>query len=169
MMSLSYWTTKEVPVLYFKIDTSGQGSFESIESLARKPNVEYLLYDVKHIDSREHEKYTGVGNEKIIDNLKRLASDEKILPKLWARMPLVSGINDSEDVIDDTKAMYESLGITKLSLMGYHDFGNSKAEHTGRQMESFKPPSDERLDEIKSKIESIGMSVEITGREETIM
>jgi len=151
------------------LDTSGQGPYEVIEPLAKRNNVEYLLYDLKHIDSDEHEKYTGLGNETILDNLKRLAGDEDILPKLWMRMPLISGINDSDDVIERTRDLYGSLGITKVSLMAYHDFGNSKAEHTGRQMDQFKPPSEERMDEIRSVFESIGMAVEITGREETIM
>ena len=151
------------------IDTSGYVAYDTIDAIARKSNVEYILYDIKHLDNREHEKYTGVGNEIILDNLRRLASDEDILPKLWMRMPLISGINDNEDVLNRTRELYKELGITKLSIMGYHNFGNSKAEHTGKKMDKFKPPSDERLNEIKSDFESMGMSVEITGREETIM
>ena len=151
------------------LDTSGHSPYENLKNLAEKSNVDFLLYDLKHIRSDEHRRYMGEGNELIIDNLRKLASDEDILPKLWMRMPLVAGINDMDDVIDETIDLYEELGIDKLSLMGYHDFGNSKAEHTGMKMDRFSAPSEERLDEIKARFESIGMAVEITGREETIM
>ena len=150
------------------LDTSGHGAFEMIEDLARCGNVEYLLYDMKHIRSGEHEKYTGVGNELILENLRKLADDEELRPKIWMRMPLMKGINDSDDVLSETAELYRQLGIERLSLMKYHDFGNSKAEHTGRLMDKFEAPSDERMDEIKEMFESIGMAVEITGREETI-
>ena len=150
------------------LDTSGQADFKVIEDLARLENVEYLLYDMKHINSEEHLKYTGIGNELILSNLKLLASDETLRPKLWMRMPLIKGINDGDDVLKETLDLYRDLGIEKLSLMAYHDFGNSKAEHSGKQMEKFEAPSDERMDEIKALFESIGMAVEITGREETI-
>ncbi|MDO4868729.1 MAG: glycyl-radical enzyme activating protein [Bacillota bacterium] len=150
------------------IDTSGYSSYAVLEDLANCENVEFLLYDMKHIDSSEHLKYTGVGNELIIENLRKLAADDRLRGKIWMRMPLMKGINDSDDVLARTRDLYEELGIGRLSFMGYHDYGNSKAEHTGRRMEKFEAPSDERLDEIKEMFESIGMAVEITGREETI-
>ena len=151
------------------LDTSGYATYEVLEDLVRCGNVEYVLYDMKHIRTDAHEKYTGVGNEQIISNLRRLAADEALREKLWMRMPLLKGINDGDDVLQETLALYQELGVGKLSLMGYHDFGNAKAEHTGRHMETFEAPSEERLDEIKELFESIGMAVEITGREETIM
>ena len=150
------------------IDTSGYAPYEVLEDLAKCPNVEFLLYDMKHINNQEHLKYTEVENTLIIENLRRLAEDPETTGKLWMRMPLMAGINDSDEIIDQTVALYKELGIGRVSLMGYHDYGNSKAEHVGKQMDLFQAPSDERLDEIMAKFESIGMVAEVTGREETI-
>ncbi|MDO4833486.1 MAG: glycyl-radical enzyme activating protein [Bacillota bacterium] len=150
------------------IDTSGFSPYEVLEGFAKCPNVEYVLYDIKHINNDEHLKYTGVENTLIIDNLRKLAKDSEIAGKLWMRMPLMAGINDTDDIITQTAELYQELGIGKVSLVGYHDFGNSKAGHVGKKMELFSSPSEGRLGEIKLKFESIGMAVEITGREETI-
>lgn len=150
------------------IDTSGYAPYEVLEDLAKCSNVEYLLYDMKHINNQEHLRYTEVENTLIIENLRKLAEDPETVGKLWMRMPLMEGINDSDEIIDQTVALYKELGIGRVSLMGYHDYGNSKAEHVGKRMNLFQAPSDERLDEIMAKFESIGMAAEVTGREETI-
>lgn len=150
------------------IDTSGYSDYSLLEEIAMKVNVEYLLYDMKHIVNEEHIKYTGVGNSIIINNLRKLAANPQLKSKIWMRMPLIAEINDTEELIEKTAALYAELGIEKVSLMSYHDFGNSKGEHVGRTMDNFKAPSDERMNEIKKRFESIGMVVEITGQKETI-
>lgn len=150
------------------IDTSGYGDYDQLADLAKHQNVEYLLYDMKHIDNDVHKKYTGVDNTIIIDNMKRLVTEEKLADKLWMRMPLISGVNDDEETIEKTKQLYKELGISKVSLMAYHDYGNSKGEHMGVEMVEFEAPSEERMNTIKETFESIGMNVEISGKEETI-
>ena len=53
------------------LDTCGLCSWETLETLAAEADL--VLYDLKLIDAGEHEKWTGVGNERILENLKRLA------------------------------------------------------------------------------------------------
>lgn len=150
------------------LDTSGFGRYEILYKLACMENVEYVLYDMKHIESEKHEKYTGVKNDLIIENLEKLASDEKTAKKVWMRMPIIAGINDDEETILKTRRLFEKNGISRVTLMAYHDFGNSKAEHTGINLETFKVPSEERMEEIKEMFRSDGLDVEIAGREDAI-
>lgn len=52
------------------IETSGFFEFEDVrESLER---MDLIFMDLKHIDSATHQKYTGIPNEKILENMKRL-------------------------------------------------------------------------------------------------
>ena len=53
------------------LDTCGLTTKENLDLLL--PYVDVFLYDVKLIDSAEHQHFTGVGNEVILDNFNYLA------------------------------------------------------------------------------------------------
>jgi pyruvate formate lyase activating enzyme len=120
---------------------------------------------MKHICDEKHIEYTGVSNELILDNLIKLSQDPLTKDKLWLRMPLIEGLNDDMDTITKTLEFYIENGIKKVSFIPYHEMGISKATHIGRVEETFAPPSDEMLYEMKQLYESKGISVEIVGRD----
>ncbi len=66
------------------------------------------LYDLKHMDCRQHHLYTGAGNETIPVNLAMPAGDDR---PMEIRFPLIPGIND------DT-AHAKQLGIFLHGLSG---------------------------------------------------
>ena len=145
------------------IDTCGHGDGRQLLALAEKPNVDFVLYDIKHMDCAEHERLTGVGNERILENLRMLAGDSRTHDKIWIRMPLVRGVNDGEKTIDATIAMMRELGLRKVSLLGYHEMGVAKARNTGAEYRSFEAPSRERMNEIQHQFEDAGIEAEISG------
>ena len=54
------------------IESCGYFDFEQVrESLER---MELIFMDLKHMDPAEHQKYTGVSNEKILRNIQKLAA-----------------------------------------------------------------------------------------------
>ena len=146
------------------LDTSGFAPFKIIEELCEYKNVTTILYDVKHIDDKKHKQYTGACNVLILENLRRLAANYKTAPKIWLRMPLISNVNDDDETIKKTGEFYQECGLRKVSLIAFHSLGKSKAEHIGDNYIEFKPPSNARLERIKSYFESICMNVEIVGR-----
>jgi len=145
------------------IDTSGYGEKGHLLMLAAKPNVAFVLFDIKHMDSTEHEKLTGVRNERILDNLRALANDPQIHEKVWIRMPLIKDVNDGDENIRATADLMKELRLGRVSLLGYHEMGIAKARNTGAAYMKFEAPSDERMKEIKEVFQSIGMKAEITG------
>ncbi len=54
------------------VDTTGLAKTETLLEVARR--TELFLYDLKMMDPQRHKRYTGVTNEKILDNLKILAA-----------------------------------------------------------------------------------------------
>ena len=52
------------------------------------PYVSLIHADIKHIDSEKHKLFTGVGNDKILDNIMRVAESVYDF-KLILRMPLI--------------------------------------------------------------------------------
>lgn len=147
------------------LDTSGFCDGEQLRELARKENVTNILYDMKSIDDRVHQAYTGQSNKIILENLQLLASDKETRSKLQMRMPLVSDINDSHDIIKATSVFYKANGITRVTLLPYHNLGVSKKRNIGEKAVEFVPPSEERVEEIKSYFETTAdMNVEILGK-----
>ena len=147
------------------LDTSGFGEAKSLQELARKENVTDILYDMKAIDDDVHREYTGVSNEKILANLRMLAEDPKTADKLWLRMPLVHGVNDTEEIIRRTGEFYQEIGVKKVNLLPYHNLGISKERNVGGVQEEFQPPSEEWLTEIEHYFkDELHLDVSILGR-----
>lgn len=145
------------------LDTSGYGDGEMLKNLALEPNVSYVLFDIKHMSSEKHEKLTGISNEIIIENLKALAVDEITRKKLWIRMPLIKGINDSEAEIQEAADLMCELGVNRVSLLGYHEMGIAKARNTGMEYARFEAPETKHMEELKAYLESRNLQAEISG------
>jgi pyruvate formate lyase activating enzyme len=147
------------------LDTSGYGDGDALLHLAAKENVSDILYDMKAIDDEVHKEYVGRSNAVILENLKALAADPAIREKIRMRMPLIQGVNDGQDMIEQTAMLYKELGLKKLTLLPYHDLGLAKMRNIGGTPEAFEAPSDERVEEIRAYFKNTaGMDVEILGK-----
>lgn len=147
------------------LDTSGYGDGQMLLSLAREENVTDILYDIKAVDDEVHRAYTGVSNGRILENLKMLAAEEQTRSKLTIRMPLIAGVNDTDDMIRNTGALYKELGIKKVNLLPYHNLGISKQRNVGGAQEAFQPPAEGRITEITAYFRTeINMNVGVLGR-----
>jgi pyruvate formate lyase activating enzyme len=146
------------------LDTCGFGDTQALMELALKDNVTDILYDMKSIDDEVHKEYTGVSNKLIIDNLRMLAADARTADKLIMRMPLIKGVNDSDDIIKPTGELYKEIGIKRVSLLPYHSLGISKKRNVGGRQEEFEQPTEERLKEIENYFKNeLNINVEVLG------
>lgn len=132
------------------LDTSGLGKPDELLELAGDPCVTDVLYDMKSIDNTRHAECTGVDNGLILSNLEMLAADPACAPKITMRMPLVAGLNDSDELIAGAGELYRRLGIGRVNLLPYHDLGRSKARNIGSDQELFEAPGDGRIDQIQA-------------------
>lgn len=143
------------------LDTSGQGDGDRLLGMARKAS--WVLYDMKSIDDTIHRKATGVGNQLILENLARLADDPAINPKIWMRMPLIHGINDSKEIIRDTSLFFQAHHLTYVTIFPYHELGLSKYRSLGIAFENFTPPDHARLLEVKKQFAEAGVRADVLG------
>lgn len=147
------------------LDTSGCGDGEALYHMAKRENVTDVLYDMKSIDDAVHQAYTGRSNDIILANLRLLASDPETREKIQMRMPLIQGVNDTPAMIEATAALYQELGLKRVTLLPYHNLGVSKSRNIGGTPETFASPTEERVQEIKDYFETAaGMVVEILGK-----
>jgi pyruvate formate lyase activating enzyme len=89
------------------------------------PVTDHFLFDLKHMDSDMHRRYTGLPNDQILKNAALIL--EKGADVLF-RQPLIPGINDSISNIEATAGFLTRLGkgAARLQLMPYHRMGQSK-------------------------------------------
>ena len=133
------------------VDTSGHVSWNVIEKAL--PYVDLILYDLKHMDPREHARLTGSANDLILANLMRL---EKSGVPIEIRFPVIPTVNDGAENIESLGRFLASVGAVKtVRLLSYHSFAGSKYAGVGRPntMPAVDSPTKEHLDDIAAKIQ----------------
>ena len=127
--------------IHTAVDTAGHAPFESFARIL--PYTDLFLYDVKCLDSEKHERYTGVKNGRILENLKGLLKGGA---SVWIRIPVIPGVNDSVEEMGGIKAFLDASGTPeKIELLPYHAMGEHKYEALGREAEIFSVPDGEKM------------------------
>lgn len=106
-----------------------------------------IMCDIKIWGSALHERYVGISNRKILDNIR--AADGMGIP-IIIRTPIVVGINDTPENVKSTADFIKTLkNVQKYELLPYHPLGISKARALGVEMQSFETPTKEKMEELK--------------------
>ena len=89
------------------IESCGYFDFEKVRSSLER--MDLIFMDLKHMDPELHMMYTGVSNELILENIALLGSlkhpgnelsgDGKNAPAIVIRIPVIGGVNNSEENI----------------------------------------------------------------------
>jgi pyruvate formate lyase activating enzyme len=147
--------------IHTTIDTCGHAPWDAWEALL--PYLDLILYDLKEIDPARHERYVGVSNELIVDNLRRLARTDK---PVIVRRPVIPGYNDDEESIRALARFVQELGtVHEIDLLPYHRFGQGKYERLGMGYPMGDEPSmkEEDVGDLRDILESYGFQVKIGG------
>ena len=112
------------------IETTGYVDSDTFRRLA--PMFDLLLYDVKHYDSDKHFEGTKVHNEQIIENLKWAYDNGlEILP----RIPVIPGFNAELKDAEGLSDLLLQIGLKKVQLLPFHQFGENKYKLLDRNYE----------------------------------
>ncbi len=117
------------------LDTCGLCSTRTLDRLL--PYTDLVLFDLKLQDLHAHQKFTGVSNETILENLNHIrdfirSQDRPI--RLWIRTPLIPGATCSEenlsaigrhlsDKLDGTVSRWELCAFNNLCRDQYTRLG----------------------------------------------
>lgn len=133
------------------IETSGFTTWEILEPIVQE--ADYIFLDMKCMDSKRHKEGTGVPNEPILENAKRITAMGK---KVHFRMPLIPGFNDDdESVLALREFVVNELKIPtvgNVELLKYNKMSEDKFSQLGRDDErmDLAAQSDERFEYLKS-------------------
>ena len=119
----------KVEGLHTAVDTAGFVPRQALE--ATLPVCDLYLYDVKCLNSKQHQAYTGVPNAQILENLRWLDRQGKAI---WIRIPVIPDFNNSESEMTAIAEFVSSLSsVQQVTLMPYHSLGASKYPTLGLQ------------------------------------
>jgi len=142
------------------IETCGYTSWHNLVNAAALTDL--ILYDLKLIDEDQSKKYTGVSSKLILSNLKKLVS---LNVNLHVRMPLIKGINDDINSLEKAAASLQVMGIEKIELIPYHNFGEAKYEKIGRDygLKGLSRYSDADLQKVRIILSKAGIMINREG------
>lgn len=144
------------------LETSGFAEPEALVGVA--PFVNTFLYDIKQVDSKVHQRLTGVGNEKIFRNLTHLLDSEA---QVRVRLPLINGCNADENslaAVADFLAPYRTAHhLLGVDILPYHAMGVQKYAHLGMEYGISGNPriSNVQLDRVHAFFLSGGFNVSL--------
>jgi len=148
-------------LIHTALDTCGIASHHKFEKIL--DNVDLFLYDLKLMDEEESKKYTGVGSERVLNNLRFIAGKNK---RIYLRFPIIPGITDTKHNLESMKQFIKTLpGIKKIDLLAFHNIAKNKYHRFKKEYKLFDTPepTSDHIENLKKEFELEGLEVGIGG------
>lgn len=143
------------------IETTGYSTWENIQKYL--PYVDHVLMDIKHINSDKHKEFTGVNNEIILENARKIAESGA---DLTIRVPVIPGFNNTPEEIRAISEFAASLpNVTHLHLLPYHRLGEVKYEGLNREylLHGIEPMTNDYMKSLLKVAQESGLECQIGG------
>jgi len=144
--------------IHTAIETCGYADWRAFSMIL--PYVDLVIYDIKHMDSTMHMKGTGVGNERILENLTRISREMSI--PIIVRTPIIPGYNDTEENAHLMAAFLREnvRTLIEVNLLPYHNLGEGKKSQLEEEL-TFKSHAPEagEMENLRNIIRSYGIEV----------
>lgn len=142
------------------IETTGCVPWEELAKTIKDNDL--YLYDIKLIDSLMHHKTTGVYNDMIIGNLRKLIKHGK---EVIIRVPVIPNHTEDLENLRGIGMLCRELNINTVHLLPYHSYGEGKYELLGQEYRcsGVKHPLDEAMEKWKLFMQEYAPEVIIGG------
>lgn len=142
------------------MESSMFAPYEELEKML--PDLDTIYADLKFVDAKKHKKYCGHDNALILNNISRVAAEDRPL-RLILRIPLIPGINDSDEELAAAAEFCRELpSASAVELLPYHRLGVPTYEKLGRPypLQEIKPP---QMDYVCERKEFFSSNYQING------
>ncbi|WP_457557514.1 glycyl-radical enzyme activating protein [Candidatus Harpocratesius sp.] len=132
------------------VDTSGYVPWKLIKSML--PDIDFLLYDLKLIDSKLHYQYVGIQNSEILENLRNILHLIDYKQIINIRIPIIPTITDTSENLNEIRDFLVKNNFSgKINLLPYNSIGARKYRDLGvdYKLSHIQSPSIERMKEIR--------------------
>jgi pyruvate formate lyase activating enzyme len=123
--------------LHVALDTCGAIAWKNYERVL--PWVDLVLYDLKIMDAERHRAATGISNDIILDNARRLSA--RGVP-MWIRTPVIPNYSDDRgNIVAIARFISEALPtVQRWDLLAYTNLGRPKYHRLDREYMLEKMP-----------------------------
>lgn len=108
------------------LQTCGLFAFDALAP--HLPLLAFVHFDLKLLAPAAHERHTGAGNARILENAGRLV---RLGAPVQFRTPVVPGVTDGDENLDALAGFLRGLGAPRLRLLRYHRLGEAKRARLG--------------------------------------
>jgi pyruvate formate lyase activating enzyme len=115
------------------------------------------------MNSELHEQYTGIRNDRVLENIRILAEAGK---RIFIRVPIIPGFNSDRTNIEQTAQFIQSLRtVSRVDILPYNRGGLEKAPRLVGQVDLMESqaPDDGTMAEIAEVFRNYGFEVKIGG------
>ncbi|MHC1728951.1 MAG: glycyl-radical enzyme activating protein [Syntrophobacteraceae bacterium] len=109
--------------IHTAMETCGFAPWEVLREVCSL--LDSLIFDIKSLDDARHKECTGVSNERILANFKRIVEE---FPKLTihVRTPIIPGFNDTEQDVRAIAELVSPYPNVDYEILPYHRLGTQK-------------------------------------------
>ncbi len=108
--------------IHTALETCGQVPWSHFETVL--PYLDWIFFDLKHLDPKLHQSGTGSDNQRILDNARKLG--HAFQGRLIYRIPFIPGFNDAPDHLHDMAEFIRSTGRNEINILPLHHWGREK-------------------------------------------
>jgi pyruvate formate lyase activating enzyme len=141
------------------IETNMYADWSVFERLI--PALDLVMLDIKLFDDEAHRKWVGVGNGRVLENVKKITAR---LPTI-IRTPVIPGVNDSAEEIGKIASFVKDLdNVEYYELLLYNPLGESKYQALGMEnpFAGQKPQTGAERDALTKAAEACGKTVKVS-------
>ncbi len=139
------------------IETCGYFDFDRVRPALGR--MDLIFMDLKHMDPEVHRNYTGVSNERILENMANLRA---LQADIVIRIPVIGGVNNSEENIAASAAyVHDVLPQARMELLPYHRLGKIKYDALGMEFcqDDFYTPDKTEMESLREIITAQGVTL----------
>lgn len=143
------------------VETSLHAPWKSVEKIVSHLSCIYV--DLKHPDPKKHKHLTGVDNHLILTNLTKLDNLTQPL-EIQLRIPLIPGINDSEDSMQQAAEIANRLNrVSRIEILPYHRLGMTTYDtlQRGYSLPDLQTPNAQYVEEKRVLLQKFLKKVEV--------
>jgi len=131
--------------IHTAIETSFHVPWEHVKKILPWLNVLYV--DIKHMNKELHQQWVRTDNSLILTNIRK--ADKSSYPlDILVRIPMIPGVNDSDENLSQTAEFCKSMKkLKEIELLSYHRLGMETYKNLGMDypLKELIPPSPERI------------------------
>jgi len=142
--------------IHIAVETCGHVPWENFKRTIAY--LDWIFFDLKHVDPKRHKTGTGKDNTDIIENVKKL--NENYLGRVVFRMPYIPGYNSSNENLEGTARLISETKWKEINLLPLHHLGSEKYRSLGLEYRGnvYSVPSPRDLIKAKDIFEKFGIA-----------